>query len=208
MGASIVRYLTAFSATVAILLLSGCQTAPLSFDQAIYNACVASYNRDFLRLPNNRAMVSGSGYGSTKCFWTWNAPSQQSAIDRATADCQREKGSCTLFADNNGLRDWSRRISNNGGVDPDIRRQTNGTSSTISQGVAQGIMNGIGAANQVRASGRSSVVQTPRPISTPRGSAGTSLHCVPLPEGGENCNPIVLGPVINNPLPPTSRGIR
>lgn len=96
---------------------SACQLQ-VPIDEALYNACVDPYNREFRTKPYARSMVAGSGYGSTSCYWTWGNANQQQADARTIANCRKEKGSCEVFADSNGLVAWSRRISDNGGYSP------------------------------------------------------------------------------------------
>jgi len=75
-------------------------------DQALYNSCVDPYNQGFRSKPGFRSMVTGSGYGSTSCFWVWGKATQQQADDQAFVNCRKEKGLCNLFATTNGMTKW------------------------------------------------------------------------------------------------------
>lgn len=73
------------------LQIAGCQTVE-TMDQALYNSCVDPYNQGFRSKPGFRSMVTGSGYGSTSCFWVWGKATQQQADDQAFVNCRKEKG--------------------------------------------------------------------------------------------------------------------
>ena len=101
------------------LALAGCVSDGSSQAQLAYDACTESWNSKVLHMSGHKAAVSGVSGSQTRCFWVWDQPSTSVAIQRAMGNCQAAMSSCFVYATDAGVNDWSRRISNNGGRDPD-----------------------------------------------------------------------------------------
>lgn len=87
-------------------------------EQNAYNACVGSWNSE-RRALGSYAFVSGVGKKRNTCFWRSNSSRNWNdrLISGAMSDCKRKYKKCFLFGTSNeGMRDWSQRVSDNGGL--------------------------------------------------------------------------------------------
>lgn len=98
---------------ILIFGLIGC--ASESASQRFYNQCVDSYNNEYRRKPNHKAMVAGS----SNCSWSWSQPSTDVAVSSAMERCRSKSHDCYIFDIDNKSPDWVNKIDANGGHDPD-----------------------------------------------------------------------------------------
>ena len=113
------QHLRCLMTLAVISLLSGfvSSCATLSGEsqaQLAYDACAGSHNNE--QLDQSWAFVSGVGEFNRTCFWAYGAESEEVAVNRAVENCKKEYSDCFVFSTSNGLSDWSRQISDQGGV--------------------------------------------------------------------------------------------
>lgn len=152
--------------------------------QGAYDQCVKSYNKKFSKLSGAKAMVvgwNGSDNGwRANCYWVWNSSNQDKAIERAISDCRKAGWSkCAVFATGSGLAAWSKRVSDNGGRDPDAGRSNGSSADAVIGSFLQGVINGANAVN--RAGGSWNNGSQPR-----RATPSQNPPCVDN-YGGQSC---------------------
>lgn len=110
------NFTAALFASLSIIFLAGCESVG-SERQMAYNACTDSWNSTVKFKPLHYAAVSGMSGGQSKCYFAWSSPNTSAAVSSATNNCQKEQQSCFLYGTDQGISDWTRQMSDNGGTD-------------------------------------------------------------------------------------------
>ncbi len=110
--------------------------------QRAYNACTSDWNNTIRHLSGYKAAVSGVGPNGTSCFWSWNAPSPQVALSRASANCNRAYSRCFTYYSGSGFSAWEQWINNHGGNDPN---NAQGSASNDDSEALEALFGGLSA---------------------------------------------------------------
>jgi hypothetical protein len=143
-------YLLLISWACFTIMFSGTSWA-VSEQQYAYEVCAKRYEK-FRERGSFKAMVAGQDDKRMGCFSTYDSPDQETATERALANCRRNYPRCFVFATSKGLREWAAKISAMGGNDGSRRRSSSDddddgeTAAAIVQGL-------IGAAGAIAGSG-------------------------------------------------------
>ena len=123
--------------------------------QRAYDACVDSYNSDYQRRPNYKAIVAGVGLFKTQCYWSWGYASDGDAIRHAFANCEKKFKQCYLYASTTGHSSWSQRISDLGGSDGSRERDKRAAAAIVNfaSGLAAALANSGGGGGSGGGSG-------------------------------------------------------
>src|SRR5882672_3021867 len=94
-----------FAYAFLVVVVAVCGSRPalaISEAQRAYNACVDSYNNKYRFLSNYKAIVAGLDGDGSRCFWTYDASDEQTAINRAMNSCRQAKPRCFLYHSTGG----------------------------------------------------------------------------------------------------------
>jgi len=178
------RLLLGFLAVLVTAIFASCTTIPES--QLAYNACTPAHNSTFLSLSGHKAIVSGVSGESSRCFWSWDAPSTDAAIASAMSRCRKAMQRCFVYSTDQGSSDWVDNISNNGGTDPSYAA-ARASDQAAMNAMLGGLSAGLSAANKSNYSERR---QTYRPPPRRSGGGGRSNCPGATIAVDESCHPL------------------
>lgn len=113
---NITSCLAAVLLAIPFLAASEQPTFAKTWEQAAYEVCSKSNNKNYRFLTGHKAMVCGANARNSNSYFVWNARSSKAALNRAMSNCRREYSYCVVWGTDRGWSAWAADANRRGGI--------------------------------------------------------------------------------------------